>query len=622
MKDASLLLEDLFTDLSSKCSTVKQKRDMSTIRARLAHEGSSFLTITLPKFADDVFNAIEQAQVNADHFVGWRRWLCLPSFMRGFTSLVFCAQTGRLLDEPNVESIRAIRQIGYFYKKVHLACSRRRTQKALDDYIATDCDLGPTFNSISSEDSELFEKVSRVFISSIFPEEVISDELLPHHGPGSTEEKVQGNGKYRPESYPWYEKLEPHFSPGCTMYSSDECWFNDSTLIKNVARGNEAPVRVITVPKTLKTPRVIALEPVIIQMTQQSVKDYMVKRIESSPLTSGHINFSDQGINQRLALSASLSRVHATLDLSSASDRVHNELVKKMFSVNPSLLELVQCTRSERACVGSQTLTLNKFASMGSALCFPVEALFFTVCLLISEIKYRALPLSYKNMKMLMRDIYVYGDDIIIPTDQVERAIATLKTYGNVVSLSKSFWNSAFRESCGMDAYAGVDITPIYMRKIMPRSRRNASAITSNVATANLLFRRGLKRTTLNLKNKIEAAIGFKLPIVSDTCAGLGWWFDDGLSSNRLHWNHKFQRQEVLTLVPQVQSEEDELTGYNALCKALINLNRPDDSTPFVWKKSDPFKWELIIRSQEKKSLTHSQRRGVVTLKRRKVVPY
>lgn len=621
MKDASSILQNLIEDAARMCSTKVQKRDLACIKRRLSHEGPSFLTITLPNFSDDFFNAVEGKGLSDDHFVGWRKWRCLPSFLRGFTSLVFCETTGRMHDEPNIKAVHAVRQICTFFKKVNLQCTAKRVEKALGEYIKTDRDLELTHTTVDQETLDLFVGVSRILISSIFPDAVDVEKLLPHHGPGSTEEGVKGNKKYIPSSYPWYTKLEPYFSPGCTMYSSDECWHFDDACISCVNPGFERPVKVITVPKTLKTPRVIALEPVIIQMTQQSIKDYIVKAIETSPLTKGHVNFHDQSINQRLALQASSDMRLATLDLSAASDRVHNEFVKMMFAVNPSLSDLLQVTRSGYANVNGSTIKLNKFSSMGSALCFPVESLFFTVCLLTSEIQHRGLSPSLKTLKCVMKDIYVYGDDLIIPVDQVERAICTLRKFGNVVGLKKSFYRSSFRESCGMDAFRGVDVTPIYLRKLLPRSRKNAGAIISNVATANLLFNKGFVQTASYLKQQIEAAIGTKFPIVGDNCAGLGWLFDDTGLENTVYWNSKLQRNEVRTLVPTVTLEKDHISGYNALNKSLIRLERRERTSDNedACKYMGQFSWSRLSQTSAVEDLLFSPRRGAVTLKRRKV---
>jgi hypothetical protein len=58
----------------------------------------------------------------------------------------------------------------------------------------------------------------------------------------------------------------------------------------------------------------------------------------------------------------------------------------------------------------------------------------------------------------------VYGDDLIVPRDNVARVIMALKYVGFIVNTDKSYTDGPFRESCGKDYYRGTDITPFYLR--------------------------------------------------------------------------------------------------------------------------------------------------------------
>lgn len=591
------LLRDLEENLGS---TVHVSRDVAYVKQRLKHEGLSFLTISLPSFSKDFFLALERGWIDSDLFIGWKKRKCLPEFLRGFTESVFDTITGRILDEPNLYSIHAVRQVCNLWKKIKLDCTPARIKQAYDGYKRTDDSLREYCPDVA--DLRSFRIVSRIVVSSFAGREVDVDVLTPHHGPGSTAEGLTGNQKFLVKTWPL--RLEPFFTPDI-LFGSEENYHDSNVELEELTEEKEIPVRVTSVPKTLSTPRIIAMEPVAMQMAQQAVKDYLVKRIQQYGMTAGHVNFRDQSINQKLALRESRQRRLATLDLSEASDRIPNDMVKLLFEVNPALSDLVQRTRSRVARMpdGSE-FELFKFASMGSALCFPVESVYFYVLLILAGLKSASLPPSTQNIRMVCKDIYVYGDDLICPVHQVETTVALFSSFGSKVGLSKSFFKSAFRESCGMDAFDGNCITPIYLRNPMPRSQRDASAITSFVATANQFNECGLYRTRDCLKTVVESITG-RLPEVEQTCSGLGWHFTTGGNAGRT--SARYQRKEVLTLVPSISYKKDCLEGYHALAKCFLKSALRGKGPP------DPYSIEV----DDEKHLLRSPRRGVVALKRR-----
>lgn len=598
MKEFLSMLSTVFADSSlSRCSTKNSVRDLKSIRHRVHNEGLSFLTITLPQFCEDFFTALENGKVTSDLFVGWRKRQCLPAFLLGFTSLVFDSHTGEKIDEPQTEAIRAVRQICYLFKKVKIACTEQRTIRALQKYVQVDSDVGSSTPGRSDEDFVAFQEVSNVVITDLCGE-IDTERLIPHHGPGSTYERLTGNRKYFSRKANWYKCLEPFFDESI-FYSSEEI-YNSSKVIRKTFL--ESTVRVITVMKTLKSPRTIAMEPVAIQMAQQSLKDFLVEKIERGSLMSGHVNFTDQKINQRLALESSKTRAFATLDMSDASDRISSKSIWLMLASNPTLRDLIFCCRSTKAKVLGKFINLNKFASMGSALCFPMMAMYFYIVVIVGILKHRGLCPTPVNIRKAGESVYVYGDDIIVPTDVVETVYTTLADFGNVVSRKKSFYKSNFRESCGVDAHNGEDITPVYIRHMIPQSVNDASAIVSYVSAANLLFEKGYKRTACYIKNVCEAVVG-KLPTVRRNSPGLGWHFDDGSQEPVYRWNRKLQVHEVRTLVPKVIYEKDHLRDYNALTKCLLVLTR---------RKSN-----LDLSTSDEKHLVRSPVRGALTLKRR-----
>jgi hypothetical protein len=612
------LLQSLLLDLEEQCSTVGSSRDFETVKSRVECEGISFLTITLPGFVDNLFNCIEKDQVDSTDFLGFRKTGCLPSFLKGFTSLIFDQKSGRSLDDSQQKTlaIMSVRQIGYLYKKIKMPCTGPRVAKAIKGYQQTDNALKR--HLFDKADFQLFDRVSRTIISSVFPVSIDEEDLIPHHGPGSTMEKLIGNRKYDYRKFSWYSQLDSSFSVGLNLAPSEE-W--ESKGFTPDDKGGQPSVRVIHVPKTQKAPRIIAMEPVSMQFLQQGLKDYMVDRIERSRFTRGHVNFTYQSINRNLALRNSTSQSLATVDLSEASDRVHNEIVKRLFSVNPSLSKFIQATRSPVAQLGDSAVYLAKFASMGSALCFPVESLlFFTIAVMTGLEKVPPTTVSTKDIINSCRNVYVYGDDILIPSTQVESFSNLCNRFGLKVNRTKTFSRCKFRESCGMDAYNGCEITPIYMRVPLPKrhARIPHNDIVSLVATTNQFLAKEMRRTASILTKLVEQQIG-ELPNVGPRCEGLGWVdYTETSKRAKFRYNRNLQRREVQTLVPSISFKHDKIDGVPALLKCLLRLqkgfledqknDRPKDKVESLY---------LSALATDKKHLSRTPVRGALTLKRR-----
>ena len=308
-------------------------------------------------------------------------------------------------------------------------------------------------------------------------------------------------------------------------------------------------------------------------------------------------------MNRELALSSSKDGKFATMDLSSASDLVPYKVAIRMFDSIPDIQGAISACRSTKAQMPDGTIVpLVKFASMGSALCFPVEAMYFYTLCVKALLEKHNLPVTYTNICSVGSRVYVYGDDIIVPTDDADIVAETLQKYCCKVNTTKSFFSGSFRESCGMDAFNGEEVTPTYVRNLLPSNKRNSSAVISCVATSNLFYRRGYWRAADFLKQKVEKVIG-KLPITSEQADGLGWQsFQPRVSYQR--WGTRYQRPEVRTWVASPVYQVDVVDGYHALTKSLLHL---ESGPPGLFSDG--------------KKLQRSARHGAVALKRRWVSP-
>lgn len=609
------LASAIYIDACAKCvADVSDLRDLQTMQTRVKDEGVSFFTITLPEFARSFERSLADGCIGPTTFPRWRKFGVIPAFLRGFLGRIFNFETGRIYDEvANADNdftaiVGSVRQICLAFKKSESACTPNRVSKAIVNFANVEQSF--SLFSLSEEDVDMFCHVSRVLWDNLFGNLLLS-ELRPRHGPGATAERITGNGKYIWQS--WYGRLEPYFPILDSAYSNSAIEAKELELVTVIPEEHELPVRVVCVPKTMKGPRIIAIEPCCMQYTQQAIRRLLYRAIESHDYTSGHINFRDQTVNQELALISSKDSQLATIDLSDASDRVPRDLALVMFRSNPDLRDAIDACRSTSAILPDGTIVspLAKFASMGSALCFPIESMYFyTICvaaLLVSH----GLPVSFENAFMVSRSVYVYGDDIIVPSAHATVVLEYLQKYNCKVNVHKTFVTGKFRESCGVDAYNGELVTPVYIHHERPKDKLQAKELISWVASANLFYKHGFWQTAQLMYVNIERILG-ELPYVSETSPGLGRTTFHGYRSFQ-RWSRKYHRFEVQAWVPRPVYRTDTLDGYGALQKSLSNLERNLQDNPDVAIQPD----RDLDDPRDKFHLERSALHGAVTLKLR-----
>jgi len=409
------------------------------------------------------------------------------------------------------------------------------------------------------------------------------DQIIPTHGPGATRERILGNQKWRFRR--WHQRLEDVGMSFTRFVYNRKMYFDEEGRVRIegqapefVKPGDEEPVRVVFVPKTLKSPRVIAVEPVCMQFAQQGLGRLLVREVETSRLTAGHVNFRDQSINQALAQDALGHGNYATVDMSDASDRVALVHVHALLAAVPKFRTWVMAARSTRAQLPNGELVhLSKFASMGSALCFPMEALVFFTSIIASRLCRAGIRPTPRSVHSFGRDVYVYGDDLIVPTDEASTICDDLESLGFKVNRRKSFWTGKFRESCGSDCYDNEKVTPVYLRRDLPTSRAESSGILSAVSTANQLHSAGYWKTAAAIREAVEELTG-RLPQVHANSPAIGWNHHSEVVPPR-RWNAELQRVEIRALVPVSPKHADPIDGSPALAKCfrIIGKELPID---------------------------------------------
>lgn len=200
------------------------------------------------------------------------------------------------------------------------------------------------------------------------------------------------------------------------------------------------------VPKTAKTHRSIAVEPLLNGFVQKGIDLFMRDRLKRR----AGIDLTSQERNQRVARSASHTGLYATVDLSAASDSLSIELARELLPER--WYTLLNDTRSHNYRLPDGSIhRYNKFVSMGNGFCFPLQTLFFAAaCWAASEAS--------------NADFTVYGDDIVVRREYALYLIELLSDMGFTTNSDKTFLVGPFRESCGADWYEGQFVRAAYIR--------------------------------------------------------------------------------------------------------------------------------------------------------------
>ena len=583
-------------------------QDRKTVLVRSNHEGISFLTITLPAFAKDFDRALADGRVSPTMFAGFQRTGGLPRFLGGFLETVFDRQSGYLVNEPNLDAILAIRQLTGMMGKILIPCSSQRTKDAFQKFIDTERELAEKECEWTQTDYLAFSRISNLLFGRIFARAdhmVRSGELIPKHGPGATADRLVGNGKYEMKQWTW--RLEKVF-PSSDYLLPSYRYYRDLDDVVFATSESELPVKVISVPKTLKTPRLIAIEPTCMQYTQQAVAGAITELVAHDDIVQRFVSFRVQELNQFMARIGSMDGQLATLDLSEASDRVSNLLVRNMLHGYTDLSEAVDACRSTRADVlGHGEIHLTKFASMGSALTFPMECLvFLTLCFMGIE-KGLGRQITIQDVVRHTGMVRAYGDDLIVPTADAHNVMEMLNRYGFKVNMNKSFFEGNFRESCGKEYFRGTDVSIVKCRREFPepiagstkwvRGQRmeNILRVVSLVEFRNNLYQRGFRKTAEHLDIEVRRV----LPVWPDgkkDSPGLVRVVDGPVSYEA--WDRDLHLGKVKAYVLDSKYRKTVLDGTGALLKYFLKQGmEPFADVKHLERSGRPVAVKLKLRS-------------------------
>jgi hypothetical protein len=621
------LISALFEDCAIAYPTLRNqfKRGEQRLLRQVDSRGLTVLTVELPdlgKHFDMCLSKDRFTLPNLPNSGFLRSGRSSQGLFPGLMDMVF-DESGLARMDHDPTAVSLIRQITYCCKKLRLVCEPSKVFKTIKEFYHDESRLpipanwwddnhgpNPHYHTsvFTGEDrDDLFEPPREYNLSGEYPEgrrvgavrtlqqvadrvaasfgEFIPEQSHAKHGPGAVADSF-GLSKF--EFPKWTARLDTVFPVSSFAVINDG--FGESEDLAgaepggDLLRWNHSPSgqnrrgvvssdnlssKLICVPKTQKGPRLIASEPICNQYCQQAIADFLTTQMEKS-LIGKSVTINDQRPSRKLALESSKTGSHITVDLSNASDRLSCWIVERAFRCNISLLRAFHAVRTPELSNDidrkhPSKILLRKFAPMGAAVTFPVQSIVFAMLSLTAVLVTKGWTVSSKNIRRASRLIQVYGDDIIVPKSTGQVLFYLLEHLWLKVSKTKTFVEGNFRESCGMDAYQGYDVTPAYVLEPFDQSR--PSSVSSVLEASNNFFSKGLWKAAQYLESTIPHKWRKSFPVVRYGEAGFGLRSFSGSSISHLkkRWNDDYQCYDRRVAILRTRSATRRPSEYDAL---------------------------------------------------------
>lgn len=379
--------------------------------------------------------------------------------------------------------------------------------------------------------------------------------IIPKHGPGAVSE---GGKVVKYDFDHWPRKLQLFFPFD---------WFATGDLSgnpDNMPEEREVSSRLVAVPKTANGPRLICCEPVAHQWIQQGILRWLEDRL-STTLFRHSVNLRSQELSKQRALDASIDGSEMTMDLSSASDRLSCRLVEYLFQGSEILDGMHACrTRTMTQNLSAdhpKMIVLRKFSTMGSALTFPVQSIVFTMLCVYALRHAEGRTWNFDGIEDDFKRVRVYGDDIIAPTHAYSAIKLLLEECGLKVNADKTYTGHSFRESCGCDAFNGVDVTP---PRILQLYDGSPSSTATLIETSNNFHKKGFWKTAEKIVSALPESERKLLLVHSGEGMGLGLFSFVGpfLDHLKAGWDRDLHREFSIALGITSKVDLKQGTGY------------------------------------------------------------
>lgn len=220
------------------------------------------------------------------------------------------------------------------------------------------------------------------------------------------------------------------------------------------------------VPKNTEVSRTICTEPSLNMMFQKGIGSLLEDVLRDS-YGILYRNADEKRLqpakNVGLAMVGSKDGSFATIDLSSASDSLSLTLIRDLFPRD--CVQVLECVRSPATLLPSgEWVDLHMISSMGNGYTFPLQTLLFS-SLVVAVYKTLDIPVHLPRGSC-SGNFGVFGDDIICVTAAADLVLSMLGRLGFIPNADKTFVEGPFRESCGADFLDGIDVRPVFVKKM------------------------------------------------------------------------------------------------------------------------------------------------------------
>lgn len=606
------LVRATFNDFAYTYTRVSDwERDRNRSLHELARRGMRFLTIDLPAIRKhfDKCLGVNLYTPSGLYLCGRvSKRIVVPAFCRDLYLQIFSVD-GKLRDDANPSAVSDLRQLLDTLGKLKVQCEERYIDEEVNNFLTNELELrNPSLdwdadqlldlslklrkchfrdgNSYHSDDTGFLPDDGKSItinpadaaivqyvcdrLSSAFGD--LHDESrgrslkVPKHGPGRVSNLPRGKSKS--DFSFWPAKLDRIFP--YDFYATHNLGYDRAEDDNVLTYANhEHPSKLIAVPKTATGPRLIGSEPNYHQWCQQLIRSQLEETVKQTPLKHS-ITFGDQRPNRRLALEGSITGALATVDLKSASDRLSCWTIERAFRANETLIERIHSTRTRMMTNSVNdafgTIKLRKCFTQGSACTFPVQTIVYSMFCVAAVLLTEKRNVTTRNIIDACRKVRVFGDDLIIPSDALVKLTEILSFVQLKVNPTKTFHQGRFRESCGLDVFDGVDVTPARIKRLSVNPSHEE--LQSLVEASNNLHKRGMWHTSewvrttflgslelpvrklhecqLDPQNPLpDREKGIRdLPEMEDT-GGLQSFVGDRYSHLRQRWNANLHRHEM-----------------------------------------------------------------------------
>lgn len=344
--------------------------------------------------------------------------------------------------------------VALFKKSVYMPYDKgEREREAIEHFLTVDAELSTTMNDLPiSADAGFIYECQRLIHSILgdVPDlrytDAMKDKIF-------TSGSVTGK-KLKDSTIA--EKLSRvvEISPNAIQYMNQLCIGNPCfkkvlfTQGLKVTSSKSDPYEVQVVPKVWNKDRTIVKTHFGDMILQRSFAAHIRKRL----LKCTGIDLSTAQDLHKFIIK-NFHEEFATIDLSDASDRISTALVKLLLPLD-WFLTLSRIKNDYVKFPDGTIYRMNKFCSQGNGFTFELETLLF-YCIAVTAIRRS----GYGH-----RSVFIYGDDTIVPVASGVPVMEAYEKCGLVVNRSKSFVNTPFKESCGVDTFNGIECRPVYFK--------------------------------------------------------------------------------------------------------------------------------------------------------------